>query len=605
MVPAAWQDFDAWLAGAPDPGPLMVEPEDPYDPSLLLDPWEGFDPGALVDPDPSVPSIPTELFGSAGPSALAIPAAPFRPADASASSVPEQQQGPAVVPDPAPLSGTSQPSVTVTVSGPSDQSGPADERRGRERLLGLLDRWGHWQDGALDPLLAAEALAGIDPATLDDEQVLDYVSVTGKMMSWLQARQYRAAAGFAAARPPVPGQRRSRRDRTGHPGTSKYAAAEVALVLNTSKEAALGLIYRGQDLVELLPNLLALYEAGVLHAARIRTILGALVNVPAAIWPEVEADILPVAASLTMGGLGNRVNRVAEKLNPEPLAVRHERAKESRDVYLEPLPDGMADLIARLPAVEAVRYYETLDAHARHAKAQGESSTGTTPTGQPSRAMSEYRADCLMDLLDNALDTDDPGATAPADATGGNGEGSASGRRVRAKRPFAQVAVTVGVQTLMGLDEKPGYLDGYGPIPPEQARELAGTAKSWLRILTDPEKGTILSIGRKRYKPPKSLRRWIEYRDQDCRGIGCRKPARSCEIDHTIPYFRRTYAPDGTPQPLGETSHDNLGAFSTYWHHVKDDPESGWTVTQPSPGTFLFTTPTGRTYRQDPEPPPF
>ncbi|HEV7169334.1 MAG TPA: hypothetical protein VGN49_15360, partial [Micrococcaceae bacterium] len=131
MVPAAWQDFDAWLAGAPDPGPLMVEPEDPYDPSLLLDPWEGFDPGALVDPDPSVPSIPTELFGSAGPSALAIPAAPFRPADASASSVPEQQQGPAVVPDPAPLSGTSQPSVTVTVSGPSDQSGPADERRGR------------------------------------------------------------------------------------------------------------------------------------------------------------------------------------------------------------------------------------------------------------------------------------------------------------------------------------------------------------------------------------------------------------------------------------------------------------------------------------------
>ncbi len=601
MVRDPWQDFDAWVAGAPDPGPLMVEPEDPYDPSLLLDPWEGFDPGALVDPDPSAlfaPTDPSALAGSADATFLS------GPSDLSAPSGRPEQRGSAEPPVPAQLTGLSQQSGAVEPSGPGEKP-DHPEASGRGRLLGLLDRWGHWQDGALDPLLAAEALAGVDPATLDDEQVLDYVSVTGKMMSWLQARQYRAAAGFAAARPPVPGQRRSRRDRTGHPGTSKYAAAEIALVLNTSKEAALKLIYQGQDLVELLPNLLALYEAGVLDAARIRTITGALVNVPAAIWPEVEADILPVAASLTMGGLGNRVNRVAEKLNPEPLAVRHERARESRDVYLEPLPDGMADLIARLPAVEAVRYYETLDAHARHAKDQGESSTGTTPCGQPSRAMSEYRADCLMDLLDNALDSDDPGATAPADATGGNGEGSASGRRVRAKRPFAQVAVTVGVQTLMGLDEKPGYLDGYGPIPPEQARELAGTAKSWLRILTDPEKGTILSIGRKRYKPPKSLRRWIEYRDQDCRGIGCRKPARSCEIDHTIPYFRRTYAPDGTPQPLGETSHDNLGAFSTYWHHVKDDPESGWTVTQPSPGTFLFTTPTGRTYRQDPEPPPF
>jgi hypothetical protein len=511
---------------------------------------------------------------------------------------------------------------------------------GRERLLGLLDRWGHWQDGAVDPLLAAEAVAGIDPEDLDDEQVLDYVCVTGKLMSWLQACQYRAAAGFAAARAPVPGQRPSRRVRAGHAGTSKYAAAEVALVLNTSKEAALKLIYQGQDLVELLPNLLALYQAGILDAARIRTILKNLQNTPAAIWPLVEADILPVAASLTLGGLGDRVSRVAEKLNPEPLAVRHERARESREVYLEPLADGMAELSARLPAVEAVRYYETLDAWARHAKAQGEPSTGTTtPGGRPSRGMGEYRADCLMDLLDAALDTEDPGATAhetdgatnasgDADATGGeeaNGRGGAGysnkagghsdtaggkhgmgyGRRVRAKRPFAQVAVTIGVQTLMGLDEKPGYLDGYGPIPPEQARELAAGAKSWLRILTDPEKGTILSIGRKRYKPPKTLRRWIEYRDQRCRGIGCRKPARSCDIDHTIPYYRRTYAPDGTPLPLGETSHDNLGAFSTYWHHVKDDPESGWTVTQPSPGTFLFTSPTGRTYRQDTEPPPF
>ncbi|MCZ2405103.1 DUF222 domain-containing protein, partial [Paenarthrobacter sp. Z7-10] len=73
----------------------------------------------------------------------------------------------------------------------------------------------------------------------------------------------------------------------------------------------------------------------------------------------------------------------------------------------------------------------------------------------------------------------------------------------------------------MGLDEHPATLDGYGPIPAEQARELAGTATSWLRILTDPEKGTILSIGRSSYRPPADLQRWIELRDQTCTGIGC------------------------------------------------------------------------------------
>ncbi|MDQ6753234.1 MAG: hypothetical protein M3017_07480, partial [Actinomycetota bacterium] len=70
-------------------------------------------------------------------------------------------------------------------------------------------------------------------------------------------------------------------------------------------------------------------------------------------------------------------------------------------------------------------------------------------------------------------------------------------------------------------------------------------------------------------------------------------------------FHRRRHTSDGTPLPPGETSHDNLGALCQYCHHLKDDPDTGWTITQPSPGTFLATTPTGRTYRRDPEPPPF
>jgi hypothetical protein len=273
----------------------------------------------------------------------------------------------------------------------------------------------------------------------------------------------------------------------------------------------------------------------------------------------------------------------------------------------------MAELTALLPAVQARRFYETIQAWALHARAQGTASTATTPGGKPSRAMNEYRADALTDLLETALTTEHTTGNNSTGTGGSTGTGAAPTRPGAAAgpggrrrlRPAAQVSVTVGVQTLMALNEEPGHLDGYGPIPPEQARELAGTATSWLRILTHPEKGSILSIGRKRYKPSKDLRDWVINRDQVCRGIGCNRPARDCDLDHTIPFHRRRHTPDGTPLPRGETSHDNLGALCERCHHLKDDPDTGWTATQPNPGTFHFTTPTGRTYHRDPEPPPF
>ena len=42
----------------------------------------------------------------------------------------------------------------------------------------------------------------------------------------------------------------------------------------------------------------------------------------------------------------------------------------------------------------------------------------------------------------------------------------------------------------------------------------------------------------------------------------------------------------------------NAGARSRRCHHVKQSP--GWTVTQPKPGWHQWTTPTGRTYTQEP-----
>jgi hypothetical protein len=128
---------------------------------------------------------------------------------------------------------------------------------------------------------------------------------------------------------------------------------------------------------------------------------------------------------------------------------------------------------------------------------------------------------------------------------GGVGEGqrlaTAQGRRV-------EIGVLVPYPTLLGLADTPGQLDGFGPIPASVARRLAA-AGTWRRILTDPATGRVLDYGRTRYRPPQDLIDHVIARDRTCRGIGCDRPARSCQIDHTIPY------------PDGPTAEGNTGPF--------------------------------------------
>jgi hypothetical protein len=90
------------------------------------------------------------------------------------------------------------------------------------------------------------------------------------------------------------------------------------------------------------------------------------------------------------------------------------------------------------------------------------------------------------------------------------------------------------------------------------------------------------------YRPPPRLTEYIAARDLTCRFPPCRQPAWRGDLDHTRPYH------DG-----GLTCHCNLGGFCRHDHLLKHHP--GWHVTQISPGTFTWKTPTGRTYLSTPD----
>jgi hypothetical protein len=89
------------------------------------------------------------------------------------------------------------------------------------------------------------------------------------------------------------------------------------------------------------------------------------------------------------------------------------------------------------------------------------------------------------------------------------------------------------------------------------------------------------------YEPSQRLRRLVQVRDHNCTFPTCSRPARESDFEHAVPYDKG-----------GATDACNAGARSRRCHQVKQMP--GWSVTQPKPGWHVWTTPTGRTYVQQP-----
>ena len=89
-----------------------------------------------------------------------------------------------------------------------------------------------------------------------------------------------------------------------------------------------------------------------------------------------------------------------------------------------------------------------------------------------------------------------------------------------------------------------------------------------------------------RYRPSVALQRFVRCRDLTCRFPGCDAPAEVCDIDHAIAY------------PAGPTHPSNLRCLCRKHHLLRTfwNGDDGWSDTQSSDGTIVWTAPTGHTY---------
>ncbi|MWV47663.1 DUF222 domain-containing protein [Rathayibacter sp. VKM Ac-2803] len=328
---------------------------------------------------------------------------------------------------------------------------------------------------------------------------------------------------------------------------------------------------RAHLLVEDLP-----LTRAALAAARIRWRAGEVICSVAASLPkeslaEFDERATELALSRTPTQLRRALDRLRDELHTEPLAERHTRAKQDRGVWLTPEIDGMATLSALLPAAAALAAYSRLDRIARTLRdSDGDVARGAHTAQGDERTLAQLRADALADLL---CDGDVAGTTPISDGT------EAPPTFVPGVRP--EVRLTLAASTAAGVDDAPADLDGYGLIPADTARHLVGVAATFTRVLTDPETGAVVSVGRTHRVPPPRMRLHLQLRDRTCRFPGCTRPASTAEADHTLEWRNG-----------GDTSLDNLLSLCTAHHHVRHGDR--WTYRLHADGTADWTTPTGR-----------
>jgi hypothetical protein len=172
------------------------------------------------------------------------------------------------------------------------------------------------------------------------------------------------------------------------------------------------------------------------------------------------------------------------------------------------------------------------------------------------------------------------------------------GTAIRVIQVKPQIRITIPATTLLSLDNAPGHLQGYGPIPADTAAQIA-TDATWHRLITDPTTGILTDYSTTTYQPGKILRQAVTARDQHCTFLQCERPAHRADLDHIQPFdhdLDPTNQPPGTP---GQTRATNLQPLCRAHHLAKT--HHGWTpVRDPTTGTTTWTAPTGHTYTRPP-----
>ena len=395
-------------------------------------------------------------------------------------------------------------------------------------------------------------LIEINPLALSSSGRIDYLSALDRQESWMCALKQEALVAIAGEYADEDG---------GIFGcVDDEEREDVATALRLSPTSAQSRIDVARVLVGHLPNTisaLSIGEISVAHATVIaRETATAIRNglSEESIF-RVEQTALAHAEFHTPGQVASKVKTTIAKLAPEEFEEVADRARDARRVSCYPEADGMATVIAILPAEDAQTVMKSIEAFILKRNSEDAPEWSILSADMK-------RADALTYIASQAL--------------------SSLADEVQPHRRPITISVAIDLQTLMGLAENPGQLAGYGAIPASVARRLAADG-NWQRFISDPRTGNLLDFGREKYTPPQELIDYLLARDRVCRFPGCRRTGQSSDIDHAQSW-----------ETGGETNPANLGLLCRRHHRMKT--HGGWSLESNPDGSCLWKSPQGKTF---------
>lgn len=394
----------------------------------------------------------------------------------------------------------------------------------------------------------AAVVSNVDVETLSPPDRVRLLRATRRLVSHLQAAEYRAMASVADAY-------REHLDDVDEELAWDATAAEIAAALSLTRRAASRELGLAETLRARLPRVWDALAAGDIDRQRAWVISQEVMHLPEDTARTVVDQIIEHASGSTTGQLAHRIRRLAIAVDPAEASERYEQALDERRVVTEATVDGTAHLlVVDGPPDRVQAASDRIDRIARSLSRRGDD-----------RTMDQRRADVALDLLCE-------GEIALTRSAGGRGGG--------------RNELRVDLETLAGLSEQPGELSGYGPIVAELARQVALEAQSWDYVVTDSADGQVVAAGALRRRPTADQARRVRFRTPRCAFPGCRMPAIDCDLDHRRPRAKG-----------GPTTEANLAPLCRHHHHIRH--VAGWTYDPDPGGGHTWTSPLGLVYTSE------
>ncbi|NYE35093.1 hypothetical protein F4692_000197 [Nocardioides cavernae] len=368
----------------------------------------------------------------------------------------------------------------------------------------------------------------------------------------------------------------------GTPAVAAFTPEPLGVALGCPTAAASSLLADSLDLHHRLPLLWDQTRAQLVPAWKARRVAARTRHLPAEAAAWVDRQVVGRVSSLSAPALDRLVAHAAARCDGDAAADREAAARAGWDVRLvHPDPHryaGTSELHAVGDTLDLTRFHDVVCAEAEALAALGDTDDLGPRKAKALGVIADAQA--RLDLMTLEAGSDPDACDADAHELARR---EALGRRDAKVRLYLHASLA-DVLVPAGPSGRAGTVETLGPVTLDVIREWAGRSRVTIQPVVHVTSEDRWSVDR--HDAPPRMADQVRLRDETCVFPWCGRASRQCDLDHTDPYRD----PDDGGPP-GQTSADRLAPLCRRHHRAKTT--GSWTYERTSPGTYLWTGPSG------------